>query len=388
MLAAERKKTAVDMEMNMIEKELKAHSMNQEISPPVFPAVTANRDFKPNAMRVFPTRNPKFSGVKSDKEGGNTMSVLEFLTIMNSAQESCKLSEKDFLDMMLICTTGKAHSLITDWMSTGENVQNIYHLLLLNYDKRITPTEARAQLSSYKASKNENLATVEAHILQLSNRANSVLPMGIARVCSHNMDSVTALIRALPPVSAALASNNYHQLSARLGRAATYVELTRKLHLFKDTIDKEIKTSGGDARKSIKPMGNTTGGFRPFKKKQASTSSLQTTTPTVDYTEGKTDKHKGKEGDKGAIPKKRGKQGGWKKPNNEQKGIEGCSLCGKHDHRAAEGCPNMVSDRGNIVPVIPAQNTCTACPPFVKPRLHHNVAICPYRRGGVFNPTA
>jgi CRISPR/Cas system-associated protein Cas10 (large subunit of type III CRISPR-Cas system) len=160
--------------------------------------------------------------------------------------------------------------------------------------------------------------------------------------------------------------------------------------MYVDTINSDIKAHGVEAKKFNKPAG-ATGGFRPFKKKQVSVNAVQTSVPTVDYTDGKHEpKGRGREEEKGAYPKKnKGKKGVWKKPyENRDKGMEGCSLCGKRDHRAADGCPNMISDRGNIVPVIPSQNTCTACPPFVKPRLHHNVAICPFRKGGVFNNKA
>jgi hypothetical protein len=35
-----------------------------------------------------------------------------------------------------------------------------------------------------------------------------------------------------------------------------------------------------------------------------------------------------------------------------------CSLCGKTDHRAVDGCPNMVSDNGRRVNILPSKDTC------------------------------
>jgi len=59
-----------------------------------------------------------------------------------------------------------------------------------------------------------------------------------------------------------------------------------------------------------------------------------------------------------------------------------CSLCGRRDHKAVDGCPNMKSDSGAIIPVLPCKDTCEACPQFIKPRLSHPAYLCPYRKAG------
>ena len=59
-----------------------------------------------------------------------------------------------------------------------------------------------------------------------------------------------------------------------------------------------------------------------------------------------------------------------------------CSLCGRKDHRAVDGCKNMVTDGGRIVHIMPTKDTCTACPAQVQPRLSHPAHLCPYRVGG------
>jgi hypothetical protein len=56
--------------MSIKEREMKAHSMNQEISPPLFLPHPLDDDLKPNSMRAFPTKNPIFSGVRNDKDEG------------------------------------------------------------------------------------------------------------------------------------------------------------------------------------------------------------------------------------------------------------------------------------------------------------------------------
>jgi RNA polymerase-binding transcription factor DksA len=62
-----------------------------------------------------------------------------------------------------------------------------------------------------------------------------------------------------------------------------------------------------------------------------------------------------------------------------------CSLCGKQNHIAAQGCYNMVDDNGKRVSVLPTHSTCTECPERVVPRLNHPVQLCPLRRLGPFS---
>jgi len=70
------------------------------------------------------------------------------------------------------------------------------------------------------------------------------------------------------------------------------------------------------------------------------------------------------------------------KPNVEQ---NYCSLCGKRDHRASQGCKYMVTDSGAKVNVMPTHTLCGACPSHVSPRLNHPAMLCPYRIGGPFS---
>jgi hypothetical protein len=58
-----------------------------------------------------------------------------------------------------------------------------------------------------------------------------------------------------------------------------------------------------------------------------------------------------------------------------------CSLCGRRNHLASQGCPFMVDDKGIKVNVLPTHSTCTECPPRITPRLNHPMQLCPYRKG-------
>jgi hypothetical protein len=311
---------------------------------------------------------------------------------MTDTQKRIKLSREDFEIMLKKTTTGRAHSVLMDYLATGESIESIYHLFMLNFDKRITPLEAKMQLNSLKATKSQNLAKVTTQISQLAVRANSILPEGDSRNHSYNLDCAQALMRALPTTSSHLVSNTYHHLTAQRGRAATFVELTRKLDIYMDSIDSDIKRNGvepkakgnfqknsgkrynnpshtayglqqGDARGAVAQGGN--GGEQ---NSVYGVSSKPTHTGQFD-----------KSVKKKRYPNKRNFNNG----NNKKT----CSLCGQSTHKF-DSCPNMVSDSGKKIPVIPSQDTCNRCPPSVNPRLHHNAAICPFRKGGVLEGTA
>ena len=76
-------------------------------------------------------------------------------------QSLCMLSEAEFKDMLLCCTTGKAHTLLLDWMEQDHDLPSLYHNFIIQFDKRVTPEEARLQLSNFKASKSSSLAKLE-----------------------------------------------------------------------------------------------------------------------------------------------------------------------------------------------------------------------------------
>jgi hypothetical protein len=190
-------KTHKDIEDSIIHKDLNSHQINTAVQPPKYfsPIPTIDSGSKlSETLKLFP-RNIKFSGLKQD----NGMSVTEFLNIMKVAQDHAQLSEEEFIDRMLACSTGLAHELLLEWKTNGENVATIYHNLLINFDKRLSAEEAKQQLLSYKISRNSTLAKAESSIMLLASRAASQMPEGSSRVAYYNLEDCNTIIRALPP---------------------------------------------------------------------------------------------------------------------------------------------------------------------------------------------
>jgi len=232
------------VEENLIKRELTSHTVSMDIRPPQCfnPRATLLTIAQKNeCLRLFPTRN-KFGNVSKDQ----SVDVVEFLYAMNSAHEACKISKEEFKEMLLACTTGKPHSLIRGWTSSGYDIDTIYHYLQVHFDKRLSPQEASLQLKSYRAPKSFSLADVQAHLMELASRACSQVPEGPSRTALFDLELTQSLIRSLPTESQKQVQTKFNDLSAKQRRAATAAELSQALHSIRHIIDEDIKKNGID----------------------------------------------------------------------------------------------------------------------------------------------
>jgi hypothetical protein len=359
------------LEERMLQKELDSHLLGSAYTLPTFygehhGGYSLNSLMtRSEANKVFPNKSGRFGGNEGE-------SVLEFLLQLNNAQETLKLNESDFLKMVRLSTTGKAHQLVSEMLDNGADTSSIYHALLLHYDNRQSSSDAKRALFTYKVKKEESLAKAISHISALAHRAVSDLPVGPARNIVLDMDASTALIRALPPASSAIVQNCFSSLSARLGRNSTFHELNRALNIYRSTIDSDIQQNGYEKKKDGQ-FGNAGGGAkkknwwggRKGDKPGYQVNAMSTGDP-IQKNPPSTDQ-------KGNGPSK--KALAWlNKPY--------CSLCGDPSHRAADGCPIMKADNGKLVKVIPCYSPCKLCPRSRPFRLNHPEPFCPYREKG------
>lgn len=368
------------VESNLVTRELNSHLLSQDFKAPTNFALgptLLTPSMRAEAMKLFPLRGNKFSG---NKEGA---SVVEFLSNMRSGQLQTGLSEKEFLEFMLLATTGPAHVLLSDWVDQQYDVPTIFHNFLIYYDKRLAPEEARQLLQNLKAYSGSNLSKLMARILNLASRSSSLLPAGPAQRANFDLEATSALIRALPPSSANLAQNQFNLLSAKLGRNATYTELCKSLNLYRGQVDQDIRRNGQDNNSKFKGNGGKNKDRKAFRERSGD---YEYTTNAMELsgTKGRDGKKEGKEGYGAKVSKPHYSKGrGNYKANSSQSGRKSyCSLCGKADHQATDGCPYMQADNGKVIKVLPTLGACTQCPPHVQPRLNHPIMVCPYRKGG------
>src|SRR5450830_471403 len=386
-----------EMENRLIQKELNSHLLNQAIRPPAYfsphPVINNSIGRTSDIFKLFPNRNYKFSGQAKDN-----LSLLEFLNSMNSSQSQAKLSENEFKDMLLACTTGEAHQFLVDCLeSSQEDIASTYHQLALRFDTRISPEDAKLGLFQYKAPKDKTLAQVESHIMNLSYRANSIFPAGESRNISHNLDTCNSLIRCLPPTSATLVRKEYSKLSARLGRICTATELSRALNTLRHAVDKDIQQHGVDPQRAYRS--------RPATKQKANrfhanySLDLYSSPPTANTsyntqrvrspptrgTRQTLSRHRdnslthiprGTPNASRSGPKRRTPYSGYnKRPATNLN----CFLCGQDSHCLPNTCPNMIDNNGALLRLRPTAGTCPQCPGMKKNSLHHPSALCPFR---------
>ena len=413
----------VKIHKTLIDKELNSHVINTTLKPPTIfsnePVITSSQKLA-EILKVF-HRGNKFSGSKQD----SSISIVEYLNMLKTAQNQCKLSREEFIDRMLETSTGLAHELLLEWVQNGESIETIYHNLLVTFDKRMSPEEAKQQLTNFKIPKSSSLAKAEAQIMILASRAASKLPEGQSRIDNYNLESINALIRALPRASSTRVNNEYTQLSAKLGRTATAAELSRKLNVFRDTIDQDIKEHGADTSFRMKTKNSTVNRKKnnryvhrdeltafnmmaaralarqaagyPTKKYAYNTNSFTPKPvdnlskyfyahPPSKNNNSQNNKAKNLRSKRKAPP--RGPNGKFiKLTSYNNQSTRSCLLCGMSNHNATS-CRNMRDDKGEIQNLIPTRGTCEKCPGRAQGRLHHPSNICPYRPGGVFNRNA
>jgi hypothetical protein len=419
------------IENTLITRELNSHIINQSVAPPqhfspIATLLTPRQ--RADCMKLLPTGSSRFNG----SEKGT--SILEYLHQLNTIQKNCHLSLPEFYEIMLASTTGQAYLLIHSWIEGGETPETIYHNLLLHFDKRLQPEEARMRLLNYKAPKNTDLAKVEALIQSLASRISSCIPAGPSRTENYNMEVIQGLIRSLPLASKIIVQNTYNEKSASMRRALTASELSQFLNIYRPTIDSDIKLNGIDPREGVarrQPfrVGNVgarknavyhvgvTNGAAPLRQR---TRTQQQPTPspmygqvsqvtqfrknipggnrTYGYNNNNNNSNSSmrkawddKYGTRNSrVQNKSGMQNNrrpgnpQRRPFNNNRNTQNhyCSLCGLKTHLAISGCPNMRSDSGAPVSILPCKDTCNACPPFVNPRLSHPAYLCPYRKAG------
>jgi len=404
MVHKELTKVAEKTEERILSREFDAMCVNGVESMPEYfskrPKLISNAA-RVEATRIFPVKK-QFSG----NSGNDSITISEFFNTMKDAQAQMRLTETEYTLMLLRCTAGRAHELIQQWVDQDEGLCNIYFNLTLQYDRRMTPEAARTKLATLMAAKNVDLPRHISNVMTLADRASFALPQGASRNAYYNNEAIQALIRSLPPTSRNTCSNLFHTLSAKARRAITFMELSRPLNTLRHTIDLDIKQNGVNVTNN---NSSKTPSSKSKKGNRKSYSSYAVDTVHEDKAvQQDNKKQQGNQGNQAAVYQASGHQDKAAKGNSGSGGNSGnkrqqgnnnqfkgasknnsarryCSLCGKTNHTAAQGCRNMKDNAGQIVEIQPAQSTCNLCPATVSPRLNHPPYLCPFRPTGPFH---
>ena len=407
-------KATNDIEDSILEKEMNFHMVNSQVQPPKYFSpipvlVTASK--LQDAVKTFPTRSgQRFTGT----QGG--VNIVEFLHSLNTAQSILNLSKKEFMEILLKCVSGRVYNLVSECLSYEHDVADLYHALLTLYDQRMTSHTARKVIMNYRALKSSNLMKVQSQIMEYASRIASQLPQGPRRTAMFNIESGNALVRALPPTSAATVTNVMNSLASKLQRLPTFVELTKALGKYADTINQDIQKNGAISNKNLYSSQHENSQKSPYKvySLEGNRSNRQNTQThrnvrarrntnfnprnnnygprnsrnDRNFVRGmrinainSNDDRNGRNGPNRSFQPNRNRSFGQfrgKSTQNNDGFFKGryCSLCGSKSHFAKDGCLKMRDENNRLIEVIPTFYHCEICYEKLGKKLYHPVKNC------------
>lgn len=368
---------SADIENSILNKELNYHSVNASIVPPTkfSPAPVIINAAKLNeVMKAFPCKsNQKFNGTSSG------VNIVEFLNNMNTGQEIMNLSKNEFLQMLLRCVSGKVYNLLSETIHHEKDVSNIYHSLMCMFDTRLSSSSARKILSSYKASRNTNLTKVQSYILEIASRIASALPAGPSRTGMFNLEANSALVRCLPSNSSVLVNNIINNLTAKLQRHPSFIEVTKCISKYSDTINSDIEKFG------IIPTRGNNQMYMNSKSKYKVYSINKFNKNNGNYNNNNKHANNNFNNRRGSNRNNKFDNKKYRDSpknesvynmNNASKGGKYCSLCGEKTHSAADLCFKMRDDQHRLIQVIPTYKHCEDCLNKLGKKLFHPSSAC------------
>ena len=352
------------VESSILEKEMNFSSMKQSIDPPKYfsdvPVLTTAKTLN-ETLKIFPTRHSnKFDG------SGN---ILEFLTELNSCQEIARLSEPEFLQMLTKCLTKDPYFETIEYIQYKYKPADIYFALISLYDKRLSPSEARKELNDINCHKGWTIVKLQAKIMKLASRIASDLPPGEGRGGLYNLEATNALKRCVPTQSKQLITNQHNTLCAKLMRTPTFIEITKCLLPFHDSINEDIYMNSPVApnSKSYKPNYHSRNNSNYSGKNKIfmieSSDKEQIAHNDKPYSQERTNKYRGPFGKKSMS-----------EPNERNKKY--CSLCGSNSHNASDICYKMRTDQNRIIQCVPSYDRCKTCYLETGKELFHAPKYC------------
>ena len=352
-----------DIEKALLHKELDFVHLNQSITPPTF--ASENTGKLQEASKVFPVKH---------KFNGTNRSILEFLQDINFCQETCKLSEKEFLEMLLRCTTQKCYNILIQYMAIGFTTDDIYLSLLLLFDNRSTPTDCRKQLAQLTAPKSMTIVELQNKIMYLAGRCASDLPPGEARQSVYNLEACRALMSSLPSQSSHLVTSKYNILTAKLTAAPTFVQLLKIIAPHQNLINEDIRNNG-TATNYAKHYNNKHTSFENKRNKVFKLSVSEENSANENNSNNTQRRYIRKFGTNNDSMEKKGnfQKHRYERESNIKKG---CSLCGGTNHTAAQICYKMRTDNNQVVEVVPTYTPCPTCEDKLGKKLYHPSKFC------------
>ena len=356
----------LDVQQNLLQKELGYAASEITINPPDYfsptPTLTDPKRMS-DVLKVFPTKS-KFSN--------SSHNIIDHLSTINYAQAIANLSEPEFRNILPKCFGGAPFTHISEYITHSMPLSDIYFSLMRLYDNRDSPDEARKKLENIKIYKDTKFVKLLANITLLCSRIASILPIGESRTSLFNVEAISALLKILPNNSAQTITTHINSLQSKLGRGPTFIEVTKALAPFQTSIEKDFEQNGLSSR-------NSKNNFN------ISASTNQRDTTRRNFARRTVQRNEDRKVNIFFNTEDKNTPQGSKRPFNRNKNYTStsqsskngkfCSLCGKDNHVAADGCFKMRLN-GKQVTVIPSGKPCPNCLNIDGTRLFHPAKFC------------
>ena len=323
-----------------------------------------------------------------------TRTVKSWLQEMTNKQIALKLTESEFLDMLVQTSIGDPNALLMSFIRHGNSVQEIYKRFLNQYEKSLTPKVSIDKLYTYKATKNNSIYDTMSEVEILSDNAS--LGFGTNKEFADEYFHVTAiqtLIRALPEYSNRIASEIFADMISK-EKQPKYNKFCTNLVKYENPVDKDIAQNGMSPgfngvisfnNGSDKAKGDLSGRSRQINNVNLDIGNIYYREEEADLTQ----THIIREPSPPVV-------NNLTIPNvmpiehhiNEIKqssnsvnlpGKKHCGLCLKNNHTAADSCYAIFNDEGNKILQGLTSGPCPNCIEKLQKNIYHPINLCPIR---------
>ena len=232
------------IEKRMRDRKLEPTMLLQRYSPPrnFSPRDTLHDSHKSStASRMFPKDSCKFSGTH------NSPSLSEFLCNMEVAQNACRLSEKEFKERLLSCTSGNVHEYLYNAIKLDYSLDQIYKALESMFDSTPSPQTAKLCLYNFKAPKTFSFSHVLSQVQWLACIASNSSTNQEVNKISLSLEGCNALFRCMPAKSSDTIEHAYRNYLSEFctnGRMPDFAEFTSYLSPWKALFDRDLAENG------------------------------------------------------------------------------------------------------------------------------------------------
>lgn len=427
------------MEKQLRDRKLQNSALLIRYSPPKnFSPVDTLHDSQRSstASRMFPRDKQKFDGT------ANSPALSEFLSNMEVAQNTCRLSEKEFKERLLSCTSGNVHEFIYNMIKLDYSLEHIYNSLENMFDNTPSVGNAKLCLYHFKAPKTFTFSHVVIQIQWLATIASNSSPSKEVNKSTLSIEACNALIRSMPAKSSEKIEEEYRKYLRNFCRDTNmpdFAEFVCTLSSSKALFDRDITENGceesqmyGGLQLSTSIKRNTskfllngdyllnsntvksTNRYPKVKTRKSSGSTRRKsysrrTVHAINYKPSQqraigadsrrlrrskrnlrrnlhkkrrttTASRRSPRNHQRRFGNRRNKLARHQKSNRNGRSTKHCLLCNETSHNAHESCKFMRSPDGQRIETLPSQAECAQCAQQFNIRVFHKPALCPLKR--------